>query len=467
MQLPQTFIERSIPIFGNEMEQFLQALQEEPSTSIRVNDKRTVIAGLTRNPQIDVPDTGLQVELAMTEPVKWCETGFYLPERPLFTADPLFHAGAYYVQEASSMFVEQAIKQYINQPVNMLDLCAAPGGKSTHLSSLLPDGSLLVSNEINRSRAYILAENQIKWGNPNVVVTNNSPKDFEQLPAFFDSVLIDAPCSGEGMFRKDEGAIKEWSPENVRMCAERQREILLSVWDSLKTGGILIYSTCTYNREENEENVRWIIQELGAEFLPLKVEKEWGITESELGYRFYPHKTKGEGFFLSVMRKTSETQRQTRIKKEKKSTKIQQEVLSLKNNILKPDEWVLLQSNSHIQAFPTAKAEEMEFLEKKLKVLHIGITLAEQKGKDFIPDISLALSKYIDKSQFNTVEVDKKTAILFLQKETIELPSAAEKGYVLLTYQHLPIGLVKNIGNRSNNLYPQEWRIRMKNLHFQ
>lgn len=441
MDLPQRFIDQITPILGTERDAFLAALETDSPTSIRLNDK---------------------IEIAQSNRVPWCETGFYLSERPSFTADPLFHAGTYYVQEASSMFVEQAIKQHIAEPVNMLDLCAAPGGKSTHLSSLLPKGSLLVSNEIVRSRAYILAENMIKWGNANVVVTNNEPKDFENLYSFFDAMLIDAPCSGEGMFRKDEGAIKEWSPENVRKCVERQREILTTVWSALKQDGIIIYSTCTFNRQENEENVQWMINELGAELLPIKLDESWGITQTDGGYRFYPHKTIGEGFFLSVLRKTTTDQSRIRIKNEKnKNTKILPDILSLKNKLLQPDNWKIVVSENNIKALPIDKADEIEFLEKKLKFMSAGILLATQKGKDLIPETGLALSKSLDVSQCHSVEVDFKTAILFLQKEAVELPQA-DKGYVLLTYKKVPLGWVKNLGNRTNNLYPQEWRIRMK-----
>jgi len=451
MNLPQSFINQITPILGNETADFLEALQTESPVSIRLNNK---------------------IETTEKERVKWCETGFYLPERPLFTADPLFHAGAYYVQEASSMFVEQAVCQHFpKEPLRVLDLCAAPGGKSTHLSSLLPENSLLVSNEIIRSRAYILTENLVKWGNANVVACNNAPQDFAGLYSFFDAVLVDAPCSGEGMFRKDETAIVEWSPENVRKCAERQRDILLNVWLALKTGGILIYSTCTYNRQENEENVQWIIRELGAEFLPLKTEKEWGITVSDFGYRFYPHKTRGEGFFLAVLRKTAdENERachcgldpQSHRKRDKqKGIAGQARNDELKKLLKNPENWQISISENKITALPKGRVEEIEFLQKKLKIMHAGIPLAEQKGKDFIPETALALSKNIDLEKVNAFEIDLQTALRFLQKESIEILQAP-KGYVLLTYKNTPVGWVKNLGNRANNLYPAEWRIRMK-----
>jgi NOL1/NOP2/fmu family ribosome biogenesis protein len=243
---------------------------------------------------------------------------------------------------------------------------------------------------------------------------------------------------------------------------ERQRQILTTVWSALKQDGIIIYSTCTFNRQENEENVQWMINELGAELLPIKLDESWGITQTDGGYRFYPHKTIGEGFFLSVLRKTTNDQSRIRIKNEKnKNTKILPDILSLKNKLLQPDNWKIVVSENNIKALPVEKADEIEFLEKKLKFMSAGVLLAAQKGKDLIPETGLALSKNLDVSQCHCVEVDFKTAILFLQKEAVELPQA-DKGYVLLTYKKVPLGWVKNLGNRTNNLYPQEWRIRMK-----
>ncbi len=433
---PQDFVQDIKRRFGTEADNFLQALDSEPPVSIRLNDKTT----------FDYADI-----------VPWCENGRYLAERPSFTADPLFHAGAYYVQEAASMFVEQVVKQYITEPIKMLDLCAAPGGKSTLLSSALPSGSLLVSNEYVKNRANILAENMTKWGNENTIVCNNKPSDFAQFPSFFDAILVDAPCSGEGMFRKDETAVSEWSADNVKMCVKRQREILSDVWDALKQDGLLIYSTCTFNEHENEENVRWIADELGAEILRLKTQPDWQITETPEGYHFYPHKTKGEGLFLAVLRKTSASD--TFRTKNDRPQKQNKELATLQNWL--NGDFVFSTFGTRVKAVPTNYANEFSLIEKNLHILASGITVAEQKGKDFIPDISLALSKKINRNSFATCEVDYETAIRFLQKEAIVLPQT-EHGYVLLTYKNVAIGFVKNLGNRANNLYPQEWRIRMK-----
>ena len=442
MILPEAFIKRTQELLGSEFEALKKVLDSTPPTSIRVNNK------MEYQPSEDK--------------VAWCDSGYYLHERPLFTADPLFHAGVYYVQEASSMFLQQAVKQHFPEARTVLDLCAAPGGKSTLLSQALPESSILVSNEIIRSRAYILVENLIKWGNPNTVVTNNEPKDFASLPGFFDAIVVDAPCSGEGMFRKDPGAIQEWSEYNVKLCAERQREILTSVWNALKNDGILVYSTCTYNREENEENVRWICNELGAELLTINLEGNTDITESDFGYRFYQHKTKGEGFFLAVLQKKSFVSGTIKKKKDDKKCPKLKTKNDIKTFILsEPASWTIIPENNLVKAYDNKRLDDFLIINKQLKCMHSGLLLGEMKGSDFIPAACIALSKKLDKSSVEIVDVDYETAILFLRKEAIFLPDSS-RGYLLISYKGQALGWVKNMGNRCNNLYPQEWRIRMK-----
>lgn len=443
MNLPEVFIQRTRQLLGSEYTAFEKALQNPAPVSVRVNDK------ITYNPSDEV--------------VAWCDSGYYLPERPLFTADPLFHGGAYYVQEASSMFLQQAIRQHFPDAGKVLDLCAAPGGKSTLISQTLSRNSLLVSNEIVRSRAYILSENLLKWGNPNTIVTNNEAGDFGTLPAFFDAIVVDAPCSGEGMFRKDEGAISEWSVQNVNICVERQRKIVTDVWNALKTDGILVYSTCTYNREENEENVAWICDELGAELLDLETGIFPEITVTEGGYRFYPHKTRGEGFFLSVLRKTAETKGAHRSKKsDRKANGINQKINNIPLIRLKEQErWTLIAENNTIRAYDSALIDAYKLITSQLRILHAGIELGEIKGKDFIPGGGIALSKMLDTDSTPAIGVDRETAIAYLRKENLFFPEHPN-GYHLITYQNIGLGWIKNMGNRSNNLYPQEWRIRMK-----
>ncbi|MBN1463866.1 MAG: rRNA cytosine-C5-methyltransferase [Paludibacteraceae bacterium] len=440
MKLPQAFINRTALLLGDSFSLFVDALQLPAPTSIRINP-----AKIFHTPQL--------------EQVPWSSRGYYLPERPLFTLDPLLHAGAYYVQEASSMFLEQIVKLYIPQAVKMLDLCAAPGGKTTHLLSLLHPDSLLVANEYVRSRAYILSENIQKWGHSNVLVSNNQPEDFTPLSSFFDAVLVDAPCSGEGMFRKDAGAIEEWSVANVEKCVARQRSLLKDVWPSLKNEGILIYSTCTYNRDENEHAVKWIMEELGAELLSVKIDEAWGVTPTDFGYRFYPHKTKGEGLFMAVLRKTN-TEQCLRIKTDKKKISFTKQQLDVEPFIVQSQNYVFQNFGNKIIAFPSYQADSIQFLLKQLQVLQVGIFLMECKGKDLIPQAGLALSVSLNRTNCETAALDWHTALLYLRNENIQLPSSP-KGFVLVCYKNKALGWVKNLGNRCNSLYPSEWRIRM------
>lgn len=446
MNLPADFITRTKPLLGEEWDAFAEALESESPVSIRINNDK--------GDTISYPN------------VPWSDSGFYLDKRPQFTFDPLLHAGCYYVQEASSMFIQQAFRQYVNDDVKILDLCAAPGGKSTLIAGLMSKNSLLVSNEVIRSRANILAENITKWGKPNTIVTNNDPSRIGKLSVFFDFILVDAPCSGEGMFRKDEGAIAEWSVDNVRLCKERQQRILADIWSALKTDGLLLYSTCTYNLEENEENVQWICEELGAEMLLIEIQEEWGISPSFRkdipAYRFFPHKTKGEGFFCALLRKTSAVDNTLTRKKDKEKTSKNTISAECKSYIKDSESFVFYQKNNMWHAFPLDLYDDLSLIKSQLNTVSEGICLGEVKGKDFIPNQSLALSTYLNQDVFPVYDIDWETAIKYLRKEPLLLENQP-KGYILLTYRGIPIGFVKNIVNRANNLYPQEWRIRSNN----
>ncbi len=458
MNFPAEFMEQSRRLLGeNDAVFFEKALHGEAPVSVRMNPDKA--------PR--VPEEGTVVP--------WCSTGYYIGRRPAFTFDPLFHAGCYYVQEASSMFVEQALRQYLRTPALVLDLCAAPGGKSTLACSLLSEDDLLVSNEVIRSRSQVLMENLVKWGRPNVIVTNNDPADFQAAGVMFDVILADVPCSGEGMFRKDPSAVEEWSPENVENCVLRQRRILRDIWPCLKPGGLLVYSTCTYNRKENEDNVAWIVSELGADVLGLNVKEEWNITGNLAGhdfpvYRFLPHRTLGEGFFLAVLRKkTDETMlepvKNTSAKmKKKKGSKTDKQgmfpVDTLHSWIKNEERYAWRLENGRLGAFPLRYDTVYEALKKELKILHAGIVLGDVKGKDFQPSHSLAMSSAFQKENFPHAELTYRQAIDYLRKEAIVLSPDVPRGYVLVTYRSMPLGFVKNIGNRANNLYPQEWRIR-------
>lgn len=445
MELNVEFIARTKQLFGEErFETFVSALSSAPVVSVRYNREK-----------IAVPDCA--------ENVPWAGDAAYLAERPLFTGDPLFHSGCYYVQEASSMFLEQAIRQYVDAPVRALDLCAAPGGKTTHLLSLLPKGSLLVSNEPMPLRAQVLAENVIKWGNPSAVVTRNMPADFAPLRNFFDLIVVDAPCSGEGMFRKDDFAVQQWSVGNIKQCADRQREILQDIWEALRPGGLLVYSTCTFNREEDEDCVAWIAVELGAEVLPIKVQPQWGITgnlteREDPVYRFIPGYTNGEGFFMSLLRKDGDgAVQQPRVAK--------LPVCLAKSRAL-VEGWVkeasvfdfLLQDNS-IVAVPKEHSAAIIALQSRLRVLHAALPVAQIKNNKVLPFHALSMSTALNPEAFNRVELSREQALAYLHRDSLLLPDAPI-GLLLLIYAGTPIGFAKNVGNRANNMYPTEWRIR-------
>ena len=444
--LPIDFIESlHNQLSPEEVQQLCQALETEPVVSIRLNDK---IDYLTFD--------------ADTEEVPWHEDGYYLNKRPQFTLDPLFHAGCYYVQEASSMFLGEVLNQYLKPNSIVLDMCAAPGGKSTLISQYLGEEGLLVSNEVVRQRVFILSENIQKWGNGNTIVTHNYAKDFgNKLENLFDCILVDAPCSGEGMFRKDAGAVQEWSTKNVNECVARQCEILDEVWDALKPGGVLIYSTCTFNQEENEKNVKWIMEELGAELLPVAYDPSWGIVEGNPGYHFYPHKVKGEGLYMCVLRKLGVPGASFRLPKSKAQApkaKVDGEA-EMRSWLKHPDRWVIRQQERFMSAYPAKYKELIEYISTQFICISTGFGIAELRGKNVVPQHSLAMLKDMDSSKFTKVDLTLEQALAYLRNEALVLPDVAQ-GMVLVTYEQVPLGFVKNVGNHCNNLYPKEWRIR-------
>ncbi|MCC8174157.1 MAG: RsmB/NOP family class I SAM-dependent RNA methyltransferase, partial [Odoribacter sp.] len=362
-KLPTAFTERIQQQLGDKTHLFLEALHQPAPISVRINPNKTVWENLSTLTPL------------YKNKIKWCKEGYYLNNRPVFTLDPLFHSGAYYVQEASSMFLDYILKQIMPEtPVKALDLCAAPGGKSTLLASALPKGSLLVSNEVIKTRASILKENIIKWGHDNIVVTNSDPSRFSNLSGIFDIVLIDAPCSGEGMFRKDEKVISEWSVKNTEICAERQKRIIKDVWNTLKPGGYFIYSTCTYNIGENEEIAEWIKKEYKAE--PIKISHSFDEIVSSgndiYGYRFYPHQTEGEGFFITVFRKTEGNVMTFREEKKKPNKSTIQLPADLTKMLPSLSDYSLYKTENMVGMFPSNYLPFLTELEKNVKVIYKG-----------------------------------------------------------------------------------------------
>ena len=444
--LPLQFLESLKNAKGFNKESFEQIhASGEQITSIRINPSRQ---SKTENQK---------------SKIDWTDYGFYLETRPSFTFDPLFHAGTYYVQEASSMFLEQALKQTVDlsKSIKVLDLCASPGGKSTHIQSLISNESLLVSNDVIRSRANVLKDNIIKWGCENVVVTNNDPKDFSKLENYFDVIVVDAPCSGSGLFRRDPTAIEEWSENNVQLCSQRQQRILADVWPALKKDGILIYSTCSYSKDEDEDIMDWITENFPTSNFKLEINDKWGITETTSikenhGYRFWPDKVKGEGFFLSCFqKKEGENDDNFRYKKKPEEP--------TKNEMAMIEEWVMkvglsfIKYKNTVYAWPENLMKDFSILLEQLRVIYSGVLTGELMRNKLVPDHALAMSKIMVEAVIRT-EVDYENAIKYLQRKDLNIETS-HKGWQLITYENHPLGWINSLLNRINNYYPKELRI--------
>lgn len=443
--LPEAFLQR-MQSQCQDSDLFFGSLNDSSPVSIRIHPKKFKVA-------------------SAFEKVSWCSLGFYLEQRPSFTLDPLFHAGAYFVQEASSMFLEQFILQsgLHLQPVTALDLCASPGGKSTHLLSLLHEDSLLIANETIRSRLPALKENIVKWGFPNVLITQNDPSTFGRLTGTFDLIVCDAPCSGEGMFRKDPQSVSHWSLEQVRHCAERQKRLVQQAWKALKPGGIFIYSTCTFNQEENEEALLPLLSASEAACsLQLDV-SGMGMVEEKRNpmfiYRFYPHRIKGEGFTIAALVKAG-NQKPDKPSFLKKSP-------PLFHPLKQTPDW-LHDTNGkffkHGNKLVFLNDRITGFMEKEgtlLNTVYAGTEVAEIKGRDFIPLHEACMSILFKRNYFPETELELNLALKYLSGET-NLQVDADEGFVLFTYQNIPLGFAKKTDHRFNNQYPKGWRIRKR-----
>ena len=414
VQLPTEFTAQTRQLMGDErFERYMKSFEEDVPVSIRLN-----------------PQKAAGMEVIDGEQVPWCRDGYYLKQRPVFTFDPLFHAGCYYVQEAASMFLDEVLRQiYTAEPTLLckyaLDLCAAPGGKSTLLRAALPEDCVLYSNEPIRNRASILLENVTKWGYKNHIVTNAYPKDYRASKLRFDVILCDVPCSGEGMFRKDEATIREWSPQNVEKCWQLQRDIVSDAWACLNDGGLFIYSTCTFNTKENEENIRWMLSEFDdAKVVPIDTKPEWNITGSLLNgfdepvYRFIPGITRSEGLFMCVLGKGKKYSG------------------SIDNYLRSNEDYLRSNENSH--------AGKKLFPGREKNIPTLGINSQPE-------------------AQFSA-ELTYQQAMAYLRGEALILPDDTPRGTIDVTFMGKPLGQVKNIGTRANNLYPKPWRIKTTHI---
>lgn len=442
---PEAFTKRIRNQFSDDADSFLESLMHDARVSIRINPAK------------------FQGKIT-EEKIPWCTTGYFLKERPQFALDPLWHAGAYYVQEASSMFMEQVFKQIkTDHPILVLDLCAAPGGKSTHLSSLLCQDDFLVSNEVIRSRVPALTENLSKWGGPNTLISSSDPKQFGNAGALFDVLVIDAPCSGEGLFRRSPEAATEWSVEHAALCAVRQRRILADSWACLKDGGYLVYSTCTFNPAENEENIHWLRSQGHFVSVPVSLNPDWNIEEVQYeginGYRFLPSRVKGEGFFIALLQKKEETpplRFPSRFK-----TRLQKSSKVPAGWINHPDIMKIFQHQDQLRFIPARWETEILYLFETVNVLKAGTTAGQLIRNEVLPDHELAMSLEMNQDAFPKDALLREDALKYLSRDQFSLtPDKAP--WQLITFREIPLGFIKNLGKRFNNYYPKNWRLRMQ-----
>jgi 16S rRNA C967 or C1407 C5-methylase (RsmB/RsmF family)/NOL1/NOP2/fmu family ribosome biogenesis protein len=419
------------------------------------------VTSIRLNPHKLLHETDLSFSLATKVP--WNSNGYYLQERPSFTFDPLMHAGLYYVQEASSMFLQQAIMQTtdLSGNLNVLDLCAAPGGKSTLIQSMISNESLLVSNEVIKARVVILEENIAKWGAENVVVTNNDPAHFARLAGFFDVMVVDAPCSGSGLFRKDPDAIQQWSEGAVQLCCQRQQRIIADAWPALKENGVLIYCTCSYSKAENEDILDWLTKQFQAEVEKLNIPEDWGIVESGGGYRFYPDKVAGEGFFVAAIRKKQTTPRLASGTKRGQQENLTRQELALLKPWLKEGARIeLVKQGPMILALPHLTFRQLPILQAALYIKKAGVMVGKPLFRELIPHHELALSNLYN-TGLPRINVSLEEAIRYLRRDELTL-SGPIKGWAIITYKNYSLGWVKVLPNRANNYYPASWRILSK-----
>lgn len=453
--LPEAFVERcrQHPATADLPEVLLNT---PPEISIRYNR----LKGVT-------PTAGADI-------VPWWSLGCYLDERPAFTFDPALHQGLYYVQDASSMFLANIVSRLSRDMVApvYLDACAAPGGKTTAAIDALPETALVVANEYDPKRASALVENIRRWGSASVLVTRGDTARFRHCEHMFDIIATDVPCSGEGMMRKEPRAVSQWSPHLIESCATLQREIVSNVWPAVKPGGYLIYSTCTFNLDENEHNLQWIVNTLGAIPVDLELDGQSGITGALEGclpcYHFIPGQVRGEGLFIAVLRKpgNSQSSHDTTAKPTKRLSKSKSMPASLTtaqisalNNMLTGDYTYELGSDGNIIALPSRHAMTMNSLADTLGgVILKGLNIATLKGRDIIPTYDLARAIDYNPEALPRVDIDRDTALDYLRRLGITIPDAP-LGPVMLWYNNHPLGPVKNLGTRANNLLPAPDRI--------
>ena len=455
MQLPERFIERMVQELGHDEAMALcEALATEPTTSVRLNPLKMTTAKWE------------------SRKVEWSRWGYLLDARPSFTFDADFHAGAYYVQEASSQFAGYIMSQALGgeqecEGKYILDMCAAPGGKSTHYATLVGERGLVVANEINRSRAAVLADNARKWGLGNMVVSCNDSSRFRQVEEWFDAVAVDAPCSGEGMFRKLDEAQEQWSEANVAMCAERQWEIFQNAFEALKPGGVMLYSTCTFNRSEDENILERAMELYGESFEAvdeISVGEDWGVVVGQVGafrtYRFFPHKLSGEGMFMAVARKAGAASKRRQLKSRRQiiAAVDKRSAEELGRWVREPEGMKFFAAGDMLYGCRKEHYGDIEALSGVLSVIYSGVAMGQIFKNKLKPDGALALYVGLNRDALECREVGEEDVLKFLRKQDISAENFAE-GINLVLHNGQALGFVKRIGARVNNMYPNSLRI--------
>jgi len=447
--LPDSFKEKLTSWLGNDAATFIAALSEEETSSVRLHPWKPLLS----------PFQGSTI-------IPWESQGRYLSERPVFALDPAWHAGAYYVQESSSMLTGHVCRQILkDQPARILDLCAAPGGKSTHLLSIMPEGSLLVSNEILPKRNTILTENIQRWGHPACIVTKGDAGDFAALEQFFDLIVVDAPCSGEGLFRKQPEAVQEWSPENVALCARRQKDILRQIHPALKTGGYLCYSTCTFEPPENEQQVQQLLETGLYELIPLSAKELPGVEEGQIKgtLRCWPHRVKGSGFFIALLKKVAHSSDEHSASPQRRHwnwTLIKKTDPAIAPFLQADTHLALSQSGEFLRIFPKHLYYDLGLIAHHVSVTHFGIDAGQLRKGIFTPAHGLTHSRLISEN-IPRYETDLQTALDYLRKKDIPVRNDVPNGWAVVRWNDLDLGWIKQVGNRVNNYLPVSRMLRM------
>lgn len=418
----------------------------EPSVSIRVNASKGA----------RIPD-GVRL-------VPWDDNAFYLSERPLFAADPAWHQGMYYVQDASSMAVAVIARYIANtyfdevEALYYLDACAAPGGKTIAAIDALGPGAFVVANEADSRRASVLAENLCKHGSIDTAVLHGQAQRLGSLREAFHIISVDAPCSGEGMMRKEPEAVAQWTPALVESCAHMQRDIVSSLWPALKPGGVMLYSTCTFNRHENDEVVEYMCRKLGAERIAIDSSAFPGAIAGENGLRFLPGLVDGEGLFVAALRKPgiipSEEINKTRLPKAHPDIE-----RFAHRAIADMDDKTIFGENIVRKCHTPLISRLMQVK----GIMSIGLQPGVLKGRDIAPTHALAMSTALRSDFLPTTELHYHRALAYLRGESLtDIDSDIPTGFIAPSWNGRPLGIAKNIGRRANNLYPDAWRLRLQ-----